>query len=234
MAKWISPSTGNRSDAAHGYVHPILDTQSNLHVLLQSKVVRVLWNHTTAIGVEYVTKYVRPSLTVILPSKLLDSTADQTRKSIYARKLVVLAAGALSTPQILQRSGIGSSVKLSSLEIGTVVDLPLVGENYHDHNNCRAGSARVQGGMDYTGDLLLRQDPATLARAVEEYASGKGELAWNFIDAGSKLNPSPADLEKMGPDFQNVWNEFFAKHPDKAMMTVAISAMYHPSDSQLT
>ena len=55
-AKWIDPETGRRSDAAHGYVHPILDTQTNLHLLVQSKVIRVLFEGTTAVGVEYVKK----------------------------------------------------------------------------------------------------------------------------------------------------------------------------------
>jgi alcohol oxidase len=56
--KYINPDTGKRSDAAHGFVHPILDTQENLKLLLQSKAVRVLFEDNKAIGVEYVEKYV--------------------------------------------------------------------------------------------------------------------------------------------------------------------------------
>jgi len=56
-AKWIHPDTGKRSDAAHGYVHPTMDTQDNLHLLVAAKVVRVLFEGTKAIGVEYVHKY---------------------------------------------------------------------------------------------------------------------------------------------------------------------------------
>jgi alcohol oxidase len=57
-AKWINPGTGKRSDAAHAFVHPILDTQDNLNILLQSKVVRVLFDGVNAIGVEYVAKWI--------------------------------------------------------------------------------------------------------------------------------------------------------------------------------
>ena len=57
-AKWINPHTGKRSDAAYGYVHPILDTQDNLHLLVESKVVRILFEGTKAVGIEYVRKYV--------------------------------------------------------------------------------------------------------------------------------------------------------------------------------
>ena len=54
--KWIHPQ-GTRSDAAHGFVHPIRDTQDNLHVLVNRKVVRILFEDTKAVGVEYVPKY---------------------------------------------------------------------------------------------------------------------------------------------------------------------------------
>ena len=68
-AKWINPHNGRRSDAAHGYVHPILDTQENLHLLVESKVVRVLFEGTKAVGVEYVRKYI-PSNTVLTIVKI--------------------------------------------------------------------------------------------------------------------------------------------------------------------
>jgi alcohol oxidase len=55
--KWINPKDGKRSDAATAFVHPILETQSNLHLLLATKVVRVLFEGNHAVGVEYVTKY---------------------------------------------------------------------------------------------------------------------------------------------------------------------------------
>lgn len=54
--KWIHPQ-GKRSDAAHGFVHPVRDTQDNLHVLVKRKVVRILFEGTKAVGVEYVPKY---------------------------------------------------------------------------------------------------------------------------------------------------------------------------------
>jgi alcohol oxidase len=54
--KWINPHTGTRSDAAHGFIHPVRDTQHNLHLLLQKKVVRVIFEGVTAVGIEYVAK----------------------------------------------------------------------------------------------------------------------------------------------------------------------------------
>ena len=55
------------------------------------------------------------------------------KKSVKATKEVILAAGALHTPQILQLSGIGDNALLQSVGIETVVDLPGVGRNFQDH-----------------------------------------------------------------------------------------------------
>lgn len=50
--------------------------------------------------------------------------------SVYAKRLVVVSAGAFGSPAILQRSGIGASQLLKELDINQQVDLPGVGENY--------------------------------------------------------------------------------------------------------
>ena len=47
----------------------------------------------------------------------------------YARKEVIVSAGAIGTPQLLQLSGIGNPSVLSTLGIETIVDLPTVGRN---------------------------------------------------------------------------------------------------------
>ncbi|KAK8220963.1 hypothetical protein IWZ01DRAFT_25539 [Phyllosticta capitalensis] len=59
--------------------------------------------------------------------------AGATRQNITARKEVILAAGAVHTPLLLQLSGIGDEAFLSSMNISTAVDLPGVGNNYQDH-----------------------------------------------------------------------------------------------------
>lgn len=55
-------------------------------------------------------------------------------KTIKARKLVVVTAGALGTPQILERSGVGNPELLKKLDIPVIADVPGVGENYQDHH----------------------------------------------------------------------------------------------------
>jgi alcohol oxidase len=155
-------------------------------------------------------------------SKQLDDTADQTPKTVRARKLVVISAGALSTPQILERSGVGSASVLSPLGIPVVSDLPGVGINYQDHTFILAAVSHVKGGPDETGDFIIRQDSSTMSRLNEEYKSGKGALAWNFIDAGSKLSPSSEELTTMGEDFNKVWTDLFVPFPDKSLMFVGV------------
>lgn len=63
-------------------------------------------------------------------SRNASSNSDAT--NVKARREIILAAGALHSPQILQLSGISPKKLLSSLGIETVVDLPGVGRNFQD------------------------------------------------------------------------------------------------------
>jgi choline dehydrogenase len=59
-----------------------------------------------------------------------------TLSASYAGREVVLAAGAIMSPTILLRSGIGPADALKALDIPLVADLPAVGENFHDDLGC--------------------------------------------------------------------------------------------------
>lgn len=54
-------------------------------------------------------------------------------QSVKAKWEVIIAAGSLHTPQLLQVSGIGDPALLSKIGVPTVVDLPAVGQSLHDH-----------------------------------------------------------------------------------------------------
>lgn len=62
------------------------------------------------------------------------SLSKPVHNVIKARKLVVVSAGALGTPQILERSGVGNPEILKKLSIQVVSNVPGVGENYQDHH----------------------------------------------------------------------------------------------------
>jgi len=76
-----------------------------------------LFEGKTAIGVEYI------------PNK---AKVDEKR-TVSAKKEVILSAGSLHTPQILQLSGVGPIKLLSDMKIKVVEDLPGVGQNFQDH-----------------------------------------------------------------------------------------------------
>lgn len=102
---------GKRLSAARAYLHPILD-RKNLEVRTQAMTTRILFEGEKAVGVEY--------------------EWDGKTHRVYADK-VVLSAGAINTPQLLQVSGVGDRKLLEGLGIDVVKDLPGVGENLQDH-----------------------------------------------------------------------------------------------------
>ena len=69
-------------------------------------------------GVEFVNdKFIRPN-------------AVPAVHTVRASRLVVVSAGAMGSPAILERSGIGAAERLKTIGVPVIVDLPGVGENY--------------------------------------------------------------------------------------------------------
>ena len=56
--------------------------------------------------------------------------ADAAVRIAYASKMIVISAGTMGSPAVLERSGIGAADRLERLGIPVIVDLPGVGENY--------------------------------------------------------------------------------------------------------
>ncbi|KAL7957965.1 hypothetical protein V8C34DRAFT_284383 [Trichoderma compactum] len=115
----LDPVKNTRCDAATAFYWPVQD-RPNL-TLINGTVSRILWKPgmsrtPEASGVEYV-----------MP--------NGQNKTVKAVREVILSAGALHTPLILELSGIGNPKILEELGIETVVDLPGVGENMIDQPN---------------------------------------------------------------------------------------------------
>jgi alcohol oxidase len=187
----------------------------NLHLLVDSKVTRVLFDDDKrATGVEYIPT---PSSQ---PEIGLSHMRLETAK-VHAKKLVVVSAGALSTPSILERSGVGSSEVLKKLDIPVVSDLPDVGENYQDHHlilypyktalkPTETIDCLLSGRKDF-GEALQNQDSM---------------LGWNAIDACSKLRPSEAEVDAMGPQFREHWNKDFKDRPSRPVMLCGVVSSF--------
>jgi alcohol oxidase len=62
------------------------------------------------------------------------SSLKPATKTVKANKLVVVTAGALGSPLILERSGVGNAEMLKKIGVPVVANVPGVGEAYQDHH----------------------------------------------------------------------------------------------------
>ncbi|KAJ7149769.1 aryl-alcohol oxidase [Mycena crocata] len=111
---------GQRSSAATSYLGPSFISRPNLHVLVNSRVTRIIKT-----GVDQG----KPAFRAVE----FTQTDTGRRTTVNATLEVILSAGAIGTPQILQLSGIGDAKDLSALGIKTIVNNPSVGRNLSDH-----------------------------------------------------------------------------------------------------
>lgn len=214
-AKYINRHTGRRSDAATAYVHSVMDVQNNLFLRTNSKVSRVIFEGSKAVGVAYV------------PARNRGDGGQLRETIVKARKCVVLSGGTLGTPQILERSGVGSAELLRKMDIKCVSDLPGVGEQYQDHYTTLS-LYRVANESE-TLDDFLRGVPEVQREIFQEWevSPEKARLSSNAIDAGFKIRPNEAELKEMGPEFNALWDTYFKDKPDKPVMFGSIvSAAY--------
>lgn len=119
----MNTRNGQRMSTGRAYLQPALQ-RANLRVIGGAQALRVLTEGARATGVEF----------------LQDGQVQQIR----ARHEVVLSAGAIQSPQLLQLSGIGPGALLQAHGIRPVLELPGVGENLQDHLQVRP-AYRCQG-----------------------------------------------------------------------------------------
>ncbi|KAF2362960.1 Glucose-methanol-choline oxidoreductase C-terminal [Trinorchestia longiramus] len=109
----MSIKDGERYSASDAYLKSNLD-RPNLRIQIRTQVIKVIINENRrAVGVKYL--------------------HEGKIKRVYARKEVILSAGAIDSPKLLMLSGIGPKNHLQSLGIKTIVDLKGVGQNLQDH-----------------------------------------------------------------------------------------------------
>jgi choline dehydrogenase-like flavoprotein len=108
----VKMRNGLRCSAAVAYLNPARK-RSNLKIRTQCKVLRILVENGRAVGVEY--------------------EEGGKVKTLRAEKEVIVSAGAIGSPTLLLRSGIGPAEHLKSVGVPLVHDLPGVGENLQDH-----------------------------------------------------------------------------------------------------
>ena len=163
-----------RCSAAQAYLHPVLE-RPNLTTLTDVVSDRVLFNGDRAAGV----------------SVLLNNTRQEFR----ARREVILSAGAINSPQILLRSGIGPAADLHEMGIEIIQDLQGVGENLQDH-------VGVVSQFACTQPVTLHRSAGPIGRiiaGIKYLTSGSGDASFPPTAAGAFFRSSP---EKDLPDMQ--------------------------------
>jgi choline dehydrogenase len=113
---------GSRWSGTKAYLRPVL-SRSNLTVITKAHVEMLTFDQSNG----------KPRATGV--SVRID---DQASSTITASKEVILAAGAIGSPQILQLSGVGPKELLTDKGIEVVKELAGVGENLHDHLQVRS------------------------------------------------------------------------------------------------
>ena len=200
---YISPK-GIRSDVASGYLLPKLkDGQHpNLHILVQHQVLRILFNDDKrAIGVEF------------KPNPLFNPNSDSPAQSVKARKLVVLSCGALGTPPVLERSGVGNPEILKKAEVNLVAAVPGIGANYEDHPSML---------YPYRADLAPEETLDVFTRGELDLAewikTGDKRLGWNVMDVSCKWRPAQTDIDGFDPELRQAWDRDFKSKPDRPLV----------------
>ncbi len=108
----VTIKDGVRVSSANAYLRPIW-RRAGLEVRLRAHVTRVLFSGSRAVGVEYL--------------------RSGARQQARARLEVLLAAGAINSPQLLELSGVGDAQLLRQFHIPLIADSPAVGRGLQDH-----------------------------------------------------------------------------------------------------
>lgn len=147
-------SNGRRASAAFCYLRPVL-SRPNLQVITKALAKRIIVEGGRAVGVEYI--------------------VNGRTETVRADGEVILAGGAINSPQLLQLSGIGDGEHLHKLGIKTVHELRGVGQNLSDHV---AVSMRQ-----------LSTQPISLKNALHPLNTAKALAQWALFKTGPAAHP---------------------------------------------
>ena len=110
---------GFRRSSYRSFLNRKIRSRENLTIITNTQISKLAFSDKKVIGVECI------------------QSKGQPNKTIYANHEVILSAGAISSPQILQLSGIGDEKHLTKLGVNVVHNNPAVGKNLQDHLQVR-------------------------------------------------------------------------------------------------
>ncbi|XP_001607994.1 glucose dehydrogenase [FAD, quinone]-like [Nasonia vitripennis] len=161
------------------FIRPIRAKRPNLTIKSNSQATKIIIDPTTkrAIGVEYLSK-------------------DKTVKKAFARKEVIVSAGAIESPKLLMLSGVGPKDDLVDANIEVIQDLP-VGQTLHNHVGMLALAFNLNKSASTMTDLESIQDDIVYWMSTHE-----GPVSSNgVLDTMSLLQTSYEKLPGV-PDIQ--------------------------------
>ena len=177
---------GFRRSSYRSFLNKKIRNRKNLTIITNTHVSKVLFKNKKAIGVQ-----------------CIESNANKDR-NIYANSEVIISAGSISSPQILQLSGIGDEQHLKGLGINVIHNNPAVGKNLQDHlqvrmvfkTNTRTLNDELNTwwkkaliGLQY---MLFRTGPLTLS-ASQVYAFTNTSLDGSRPNIQFHMQPLSAD-----------------------------------------
>lgn len=169
----VMQHNGKRCSAATAFLAPAL-RRTNLQVLTEALTTRIDFEGRKAVGITYV--------------------GHAGEQAVRANREVILAAGAVNSPQLLMLSGIGRAEELRSLGIDVLHDLPAVGHNLQDHFAVPTLSSIR------TRDSLKAAE--SLGNIIEFLVRRRGMLTSNIAEAAAFLR-SRSDIE--APDVELIF-----------------------------
>ena len=178
---YATQRNGQRCSSARAFVEPALH-RSNLSVLTGATVDRVLFEGSRVSGVRF--------------------RHEGAEREVRVRGEVIVSAGTLQSPAILQRSGIGPGAHLQSMGVEVLVDSGEVGKNLHEHP-----SMPISRLVDQP-TLNVRSNPLRMGLEGLKYLFGRRgwpSTAAVHVQAHGRTSP---ELEH--PDIKLQWLPFWA------------------------
>ena len=172
----VTHRNGERFSAAKAYLTPAMG-RPNLRVITGALTTRILFEGRRAVGVAFIER--------------------GTLRELRAHREVLLSAGALQSPQLLQLSGVGDGAALQRQGLPVVHHLPGVGANLQDHIDV-VQVVHVPGATDLFGISL--KGTGKLLSAIGQWRNKRrGMLTTNFAESGGFVRSS---ADETRPDLQ--------------------------------
>ncbi|MFF2502274.1 GMC family oxidoreductase [Streptomyces sp. NPDC058067] len=201
----LNQRRGRRWSAADGYLKPAA-RRPNLHILTDARVTRLDFDGTRAAGV----------------------VAEGVPGILRARREVILSAGAIGSPQLLQQAGVGDPEQLAAAGIDVRVASPDVGRHLQDHLSF-AVTMRCPRPVTLTG-------ADSLTNVGRFLLSGRGPLTSNVGEAVAFIRSRP---ELAAPDIELIHAPVpFVNHgltpPDEHGITIGVVLLQPESRGRIT